>query len=335
MHAAQTTNGTLSFTEMGPTLIHEHIYTGMPGWDLDPKSPKYVREEVISRAVDRLQELQAHGCSTIVDPCPIDLGRDVELVAEVAQRARHNIIVATGVYTENEGIPFTFKTMMSDEEILDLYVKEITDGVGSSGIKAGVIKIASGEHANNPYETRMIGIAAKASKLTGVPIVSHTHLALHGHEQLDTILENGGCANCSVIGHSGDRDDHDYQRKLAERGAFVGLDRFGLEMVLPDDVRIRNLLQLVEAGYRDNILVSHDHVICLLGRIGPMMSDMAPNWTLTRIFDYVLPQLRKLGLAERDIEHILVDNPRALFNNAAAQLSHGAGQTAEAATAAE
>jgi predicted metal-dependent phosphotriesterase family hydrolase len=67
--------------------------------------------------------------------------------------------------------------------------------------------------------------------------------------------------------------------------------------------------------------VSHDHVICLLGRIGPMMVDMAPTWSLTRIFDYVVPQLKKLGVADRDIEHILVDNPRRLFANAAAQLS--------------
>jgi phosphotriesterase-related protein len=320
MKVAQTATGTVDFAAMGPVLIHEHIYVGGPGWNFDHKAPKYVRADLIARSVDKLQELQAFGCSTIVDPCPIDLGRDVEFVAEVEQRSGTKIILATGVYTEADGIPSTFRTLPA-EDILELYVKEVTEGVGDTGIKAGVIKIASGEHVHNPYEERMIGIATEASRITGVPLISHTHIATFGHEQLDVIEAHGGCANCAVVGHSGDRDDHDYQRSIAERGAFLGLDRFGLEMVLPDDIRIRNLLQLVESGHRDNILVAHDHVICLLGRIGPQMVDMQPNWKLTRIFDYVVPQLLKLGLPQADIDHILIDNPRRLFTNAADQLS--------------
>jgi len=328
MQSAQTANGTLAFSKMGPTLIHEHIYVGGPGWHFDLKAPKYVRSDLIARGVDKRQEMQAHGCHTIVDPCPMDLGRDVEFVAEVAQRSGHNIILATGVYTEADGIPSTFRTLPT-EAILELYVHEITEGVGETGIKAGVVKIAAGaDYANNDYEKRMTAIAAEASRLTGVPIVSHTHDSRFGHEQLDTVLEHGGCANCTIIGHSGDRDDHDYQRSIAERGAYVGLDRFGLEMVLPDDTRIKNLIQLIESGHRDQILVSHDHVICLLGRIGPMMVDMAPNWSLTRIFDYVVPQLKKLGVSDRDIEHILIDNPRNLFTNAAARLTATQSQVA-------
>jgi phosphotriesterase-related protein len=328
MQSAQTATGTIDFSAMGPTLIHEHIYVGGPGWQFDLKAPKYVRSDIIARCVDKLQELQAHGCHTIIDPCPMDLGRDVEFIAEVAQKSGHNIILATGVYTEADGMPSTFRTLPT-EDILELYVSEITKGVGDTGIKAGVLKIAAGaDYASNAYEKRMTAIAAEASRLTGVPIVSHTHDSRFGHEQLDTVLDHGGCANCTIIGHSGDRDDHDYQRSLAERGTYVGLDRFGLEMVLDDDTRIKNLIQLIESGHRDNILVSHDHVICLLGRIGPMMVGMAPNWSLTRIFDYVVPQLRKLGVSDADIEHILVDNPRTLFTNAAAQVSAEQVQTA-------
>jgi phosphotriesterase-related protein len=322
MGFTQTATGTLDFSEMGRTLIHEHIYLGMPGWQFDHRAPQHVREDLIVHAIDRLQELKANGCNTIVDPCPIDLGRDVEFVAEVAQRSGANIIVATGVYTEADGITSTFRTMET-EAILDIYLKEITEGVGETGIRTGVIKIASGAQRDSAYEKKMIAVAAKASRLTGVPIISHTDIASHGHEQLDTVEENGARANCTVIGHSGDRDDHEYQRSLAERGTYVGLDRFGLDMVLPDDLRIKNLMQLVKAGHRDRILVSHDHVVCMLGKAGDMMPTMAPNSSLTRIFDYVIPQLEKLGMAKADIEHILVDNPRTLFSNAAQQPAQG------------
>ena len=320
MHSVQTATGTLPFAELGQTLIHEHVHVGVPGWQFDLKAPKPVRAEMIARAVDKLHELQAYGCNTIVDPCPMDLGRNVEFVAEVAQRSGTNIIVATGVYTEVDGMPSTFRTLPT-EDILEFYVSEITDGIGDTGIKAGVIKIASGPDPANTFENRMIGIAAEASRLTGVPIVSHTDYASHGHNQLDIIERHGGCAKCTIVGHSGDRDDPAYQNSLAERGCFVGLDRFGLEMILPDDIRIRNLMQMVEAGHCDNIVVSHDHALCVLGRLGPDTEARQPNWRITRIFDYVLPQLRKLGLAERDIEQILIDNPRSLFENAAAQLS--------------
>jgi phosphotriesterase-related protein len=318
MDHAQTATGRLSFSELGRTLIHEHVKVGMPGWQFDHGAPKYVRAELIARAVDQLQELQAYGCNTIVDPCPIDIGRDVEFIAEVAQRSGTNIIVATGVYNEAEGVPYTFR-MLEREQIFELYMKELTEGIGDTGIKAGVVKIASGEHANNAYETKMIGIGAEAARMTGVPVISHTHYATHGHHQLDIVEQNGGCPGCTVVGHSGDRDDHDYQRSLAERGAFVGLDRFGMEMFLSDDIRTRNLVQLHEAGFRDNILVSHDHCLCVLGRMGVGYEERVPTSRLTRIFDYVLPALKRAGLSDADIDCILVDNPRQLFLNAAAQ----------------
>lgn len=318
----QLTDGTLSVEELGRTLIHEHVLVGMPGWNFDLKAPPFVRAEAMSRAIDKLQELHSYGCKTIVDPCPMDLGRDVEFVAEVAQRSGTNIVCATGVYNEAEGIPYTFRSMPR-EDIIELYVKELTEGVGDTGIKAGVIKIATGAGAPTEYEEKMIGVAAEVSRLTGKPIISHTDAASLGHEQLDIIEAHGGHANCTVVGHSGDRDDTEYQQSLAKRDCFVGLDRFGIEMLLSDDLRVRNLMQLVEAGYLDNILISQDHPLCLLGRMGADLSTDMPSWSITRIFEYVLPQLDELGLSEQDIERILIDNPQRLFSNAAMQKKCG------------
>jgi len=318
MRQVQLTDGHVACAELGRTLIHEHVLVGMPGWNLDLKAPRFVRNEAMARAVDRLQELRSHDCSTIVDPCPMDLGRDVEFVAEVAQRSGTNIVCATGVYNEEEGIPYTFRSMPRGE-IVELYVKEITEGVGDTGIKTGVIKIATGPSPASEYEQKMIGAAAEASRLTGVPIISHTNIASHGHQQVDIVLENGGDAGCIVVGHSGDRDDHAYQASIAARGAFVGLDRFGLEMILPDELRMKNLIELVRGGYRDSILISQDHPLCLLGRMGPDLAKLAPNWSITHIFDHILPRLTGLGLAPEDVEAILVDNPRRLFINAASQ----------------
>lgn len=316
MSIVQTVTGPIIAADMGRTLIHEHVTIAMPGWQFDPRSAKPSRADIIARSVDKLAQLHPHACKTIVDPCPMDVGRDVELIAEVSQRSGIQIVCATGVYTEAEGTAATFRAMPF-EDILALFIKEITEGIGETGIKAGVVKIASGPDPANEYENRMIAIAAQAARLTGVPLISHTDLATHGHNQIDIVERHGGHARCMVVGHSGDRDDHAYQCSLAARGAFLGLDRFGIEMVLADDIRIKNLVELLVAGHRDQILVSHDHVLCLLGRLGPDVTAAFPNYNITRIFDDILPRLRAEGVTEGDIQTILVDNPRNLFTNAA------------------
>ncbi|NPT54852.1 phosphotriesterase family protein [Paraburkholderia elongata] len=313
----QLTDGTVEVSALGKTLIHEHVLVGMPGWSMDLKAPKFIRGEAMSRAVDRIQELHGYGCNSMIDPCPMDIGRDAEFIAEVAQRSGINIVCATGVYNEFEGMPYTFRTMPA-EDILELYVKEITEGIGDTGIKAGVIKIAThGEPTE--YERKMISVATQASLLTGAPIISHTQLASHGHDQIDIVESCHGHANCMVVGHSGDRDDHGYQASLARRGAFVGLDRFGLDFLLPDDARMKNLMQLVAAGLREHVVISQDYPVCLLGRFGVNLEQIAPNWGITHIFKSIIPRLKEMGLTDEDVETILVSNPRQLFANAAAQ----------------
>jgi phosphotriesterase-related protein len=313
----QLTDGTVEVSALGTTLIHEHVLVGMPGWNMDLKAPKFVRSEAMARAVDRIQELHGYGCNSMIDPCPMDIGRDAEFIAEVAQRSGVNIVCATGVYNESEGMPYTFR-MMPAEDILELYVKEITEGIGDTGVKAGVIKIATyGEPSE--YERKMISVATQASLLTGVPIISHTHAASHGHDQIDIVEACHGHADCMVVGHSGDRDDHEYQASIARRGAFVGLDRFGLDFLLSDDLRMKNLMELVAAGFRDQVVISQDYPVCLLGRFGVDLSRIAPNWGITHIFKSIIPRLKEMGLTDEDVKTLLVSNPKRLFANAASQ----------------
>jgi phosphotriesterase-related protein len=321
MTNVQLTDGKIEVAKLGKTLIHEHIHTGFPGFEFDAKAPKFVRADAIAKAVDALQELQAYGVNTIVDPCPMDLTRDVEFVAECAQRSGTRIIVSTGVYTEVDCHPQALR-WQTKEDLIELYVKEIIDGVGDTGIKCGVIKIATGVGPATEYERKMIGVAAEASKITGAPIISHTPMASHGHEQIDIVEEHGVPSNCLVVGHTGDRDDIEYQKSIAARNAFVGLDRFGLEAVLPDKLRMKNLMQLVEAGYLDQILVSHDTALCWRGRMPTVYADIKMP-ALTHFLKNLAPQLYEMGLAPADLDRILIDNPSTLFNNAALQCTSG------------
>ncbi len=321
MRAINTATGSITTDDLGRTLMHEHVMIGFPGWHFDNRLPKFQREDALSRVVDAFQALHDHGVRSVVDPCPMDLGRDVEFCAEVSQRSGIALICATGVYTESMGIPFTFR-WMEEEAVAEIFIREIEDGIGHTGIRAGVIKIATGLGTVTDYERKMLRAAARAAKATGLSILSHTEDCSCGHDQIDIITGAGIAPERLIVGHSDGRDDHPYQSSLAERGVYVGFDRFGIETRVSDEVRIRNLVQMLDAGHRDRLIVSHDTATCFLGMV-PGLGDPSqlkaiyPNHRLTRLFEDIFPQLKALGVSQDDLDRIVIDNPRAFFTGEA------------------
>lgn len=321
VRAVQTVTGGVRPEALGCTLIHEHVLIGFPGWNLDGLAPRFDRREAMARAIDQMQQLRDLGVGTFVDPCPMDLGRDVEFLAELSQRSGLQIVCTTGAYFEAEGITHTFRHLPV-EEITAIYIKEIAEGVGDTGIRAGAVKIATGAHRISDYERKLVQAGARAARETGVPLISHTQEGSCGHEQIDLVTGEGVAAERLVVGHSDGVDDHEYHRALAERGAFVGFDRFGITLILPDDVRVKNVLKLAQSGHIRNILLSHDSIVCWQGRPVPFANRyeevlaMLPDWRPTSILTKIVPQLRAGGLGEADIATILVDNPRRFFAGA-------------------
>src|SRR5260221_4813124 len=137
-----TVTGTCRPADLGRTLMHEHLIIGWPGWDADTAAAPFDRGEAKRLCIDRMLELKSLGVSALVDPCPIDLGRDVEFAAEVAQASGVHIVCATGLYKEESGAApyFKFRGAFADSigEMTEIFVKEVSEGIGSTGIKAGV-----------------------------------------------------------------------------------------------------------------------------------------------------------------------------------------------------
>src|SRR5699024_1967820 len=136
MEEVQTVTGKVSIEELKYILMHEHLKIGYPGWDLDPFSPKYIRDEVMDRAVNRLKELKSFGVNCIVDPCTMELGRDPEFMAEISIKSGVYIICSTGFDFEARGNLFAIRNMDSNQ-ITEIYLKEINDGIKETGIKPG------------------------------------------------------------------------------------------------------------------------------------------------------------------------------------------------------
>jgi len=257
------------------------------------------------------------GLETFVDPCPMDIGRDVEFMAEVSLASGVRIICATGLYKEDLGNTAYFK-QRSIEEITEAYVFELTKGVGTTGIKAGIIKCATGKGQITKYEENCLHAAARAHKATGAPITTHTDEGTMGREQLDIFAAEGVNLDHVIIGHSCGSSDLKYHVDMLDRGCFLGFDRFGLDFLHPDKLRLAALIGLLGVGYQQQNVLSHDSVACWLGRgldLPPAAAKLVENWNPAHIFRNIVPAMRQAGVSEEKIRSMLVENPRRYFQN--------------------
>jgi len=319
MKSVNTVTGSVSADKLGTTLMHEHLLIAWAGWELDCNAPRFDRKTALKTAVERLKKLKDLGLGTFVDPCPNDIGRDIVFMADVAAASGVNVVAATGLYKEDLGNTAYFR-QRTVEEIADVYVTEITKGVGETGIKAGIIKCATGKDHITEYENRCLRAAARASKRTGVPITTHTEEGTMGREQLDIFAEEGVDLAHVVIGHSCGASDLRYHTDMLDRGCLLGFDRFGLDFVHPDRLRLAALIGLVGVGFEKQLVLSHDSVACWKGKGLPDMDaktlEGIKNWNPTHIFKHIIPQLKEAGVGEHKIKAMMVENPRRFFETA-------------------
>ncbi|MBI3954229.1 MAG: phosphotriesterase-related protein [Chloroflexi bacterium] len=310
--------GPIPTERLGYTLMHEHLQVGWAGWDLDGTWKGAGRGERLESCTKALAELAALGVKTFVDPCPMELGRDPEFMAEVSSRSGVNIVCSTGLYKEDLGLPSYFR-QRSVEEIAALYIKELTEGIGSTGIKAGLIKCATGVGAITPNEEKALRAAARASAATGAPIITHTDNGSLGDKQLDLFLAEGAQPARIAIGHSDGTADLKYHAGILERGAYVSFDRIGLEFFMPDRIRRAVIAGLIGAGYGRQLFMSQDHACCWLGRTAPRppeVDKLMANRRFTYIVQEFIPQLLAAGVSQASIQTIMVENPRRYFEGA-------------------
>lgn len=323
MTSVPTFTGSVSADKLGMTLIHEHIFVTDPELDINMPHPEWDEQVMIERAVTLLSALYERGVRTVVDLTVIGLGRDVRRVAEVAARVPTQIIASTGCYAA-EVLPTFFKlngpglVVDGPDPLVDLFVGDVERGIAGTGVRAGMIKIASDAAGLTPDVQRVFAAAAVAHLRTGVPITTHSHAASRGGTaQQDALAQLGVPLDRVVIGHSGDSTDIAYLRGIADRGSFLGFDRFGMEHLGRDADRERMLLELLDAGYADRIVLSHDAAV--FSRVTPpsWRAAHAPEWKMSHLFENVLPRLRAAGVDEATLHQLMVANPQRVLTGEA------------------
>ncbi len=230
--SVETMTGPISTSDLGFTLMHEHIIVQAEG--VAHNFPQIWEPQAeLDKTLKVLKDLKAKGVDTILDLTVLGIGRDVPLLLPVVKEAGINVIAATGLYTFNE-LPTYFQVRDVDA-MADLFVSDITEGIQGTDVKAAVLKCATDAPGVTPGVEKVLRAAARAHLRTGVPISTHTHAGMRrGLEQQDLFESEGVDLRRVIIGHSGDSEDLDYLTKLADRGSYLGMDRFGIDIILPN-----------------------------------------------------------------------------------------------------
>lgn len=305
--------GGIDPSNMGLTLFHEHlrITTEVIRWNWPHL---YNEDEEFRSAINAVNAAKRFGVKTIIDLTVAGIGRDVKFDEKVARATGINIIMGTGFYTYTE-IPFYFRNR-GLESLVNAFVHDITVGIQGTNTKAAFVKAV----IDSPGLTRdvemAIRAAARAHVKTGVPIITHSFAGNKSSLELIRIFkEEGVDLSRTVIGHVGDSDDILFIEQILREGVFVGLDRFGLDLYLPLEKRVRTTIELIRRGWVDQILLSHDYCPTIDWYPPEVIRNTVPSWSMTLIFEEVIPRLRSEGVTQEQINKILVDNPRRLFSS--------------------
>ncbi|MDH3212378.1 MAG: hypothetical protein OEM05_07815 [Myxococcales bacterium] len=301
--------GPIDTAELGFTLMHEHIL--VVNWSLRQAFASwYDRDEHVPHAVSEVLSAKERGVRTIVDLTPINLGRDIHVIREVAEKAEMQVIAATGFYWTEEpslaGWP--------EDRLVELLVRDIEKGIQGTDVKAGIIKCGTDHFGVTPLNRKLLTVAARAHRATGVPISTHTSVVHRvGPSQQDVFEAEGVDLSRVVIGHCGDTDDLEHLESILARGSTIGMDRFGVDIFLPMEDRVRTVAELCRRGKADRMVLSHDACCHFDFFPADLMASAVPRWNFRHIPDDVIPALRKEGVSEDHIRTLSVDNPRRTF----------------------
>jgi phosphotriesterase-related protein len=321
MAQVQTVTGPIDADQLGTTLIHEHLRNADEAvhyqWPNAGAAKEDLPHEVapgedFEIAVREARAAMDLGIKTIGEPTAMLLGRDVRFMRRVAEETGLQVIPCTGIYTYDY-LPQFFLNRDPDQ-IADLFVHDIEEGIQGTEIKAAFIKCAADAAGVNENIEKVHRAAARASLRTGAPIMAHSRPASNtGPRQIEVFEDEGVELSKVQMAHTGDTDDLDYIERLLDKGAWIGLDRYGVELFLPYERRQATTKALLDRGYADRMFLSADSVTTtdwwppnVIEQL--IAAGAAKDWTIRLVPEKVLPELREWGMTEEQERTMMVNN---------------------------
>lgn len=298
-----TTLGPRTAGELGPILPHEHVFVDLRTWQ-QPGFGEADVTEVVEVMSPYLRDVQQQGVTAIVEPGPIGVGRRADILLAVSQAVGLPLVAPTGVYREQWIPPFVREG--STEQLRDLFIAELTDGIEDTGVRAGWIKIGASDNGITEAEGKVLRAAVAASIATGATIGSHTLSGAVARQQLDLIERLGGRPDRFVWIHAHVEPDRAIRLELARRGCWIELD--GIGDPAQDQEFVDMTRELLDAGCAESVLLSQDR-----GWFDPAQPRGGTPLPYTALFGRFLPLLAAHGVDEATLATLTRHNPFRAF----------------------
>jgi predicted metal-dependent phosphotriesterase family hydrolase len=306
----QTVLGEIDPSELGFTLPHEHTQISLwhiPNrwdyWELTRDEPTILSE---------LARFHESGGGTLVDVTPVGVGRDPLWLRRISEASGLHIVMGCGWYRQAYYPAEALIDRRSVDSLADELVREITEGVGQTGIRPGIIgEIGTDKPWMTAQEERVHRAAARASRQTGLSITTHAVMSDVGLQQLKVFEEEGADLGRVIIGHADSYPSLDYYLEIIGRSANVEFDFLGMSFTPTErhgEPRLIELLcELLSRGHADRILLSHD--VCHNSQLKRYEGN-----GYVYLAETFLPRLRKAGASDGHIETMTVANPRRVLS---------------------
>ncbi|MEU6375609.1 phosphotriesterase [Streptomyces sp. NPDC046909] len=250
MSAVRTVLGDVAPAELGVCDAHDHVFFG---------SPQLPGQELrdVSAARAELAAFRALGGNSVVQWTPYGLGRRAADLPPLSRETGVRVVAATGLHQAVHYDERTLKALRGG--LAALFVAELTQGIGTSGVRAGIVKVAGGFHALDAHARWTMTAAAEAHHATGAPIAVHLELGTGALDVLDLLCgELGVPPHRVILGHLNRSPDLVVHRQAAASGCYLAFDgpsraNHATDWRMPDAVRA-----LAEAGFGDRLLLGGD-----------------------------------------------------------------------------
>lgn len=336
-----TVLGPIPVTELGVTLMHEHIFLDASVWWREPAagSRRHLAHQPVNMAilgelrmdpflnldntrlydfdvaVAELEQYRDLGGRTVVDVTNLGIGRDPLALQRVSRRTGLQIICGAGYYLDGSHPPQV--RSMSPADIADEIARDVVEGIAGTGVRPGIIGEIGVGIEFTAEERKILHGAARAAAWTQAALTIHMPgWKRRGHEVLDIVAEEGASLNHTILDHMNPSlYDFDYQASLIERGVFLEYDMIGMDYFYADqqaqspsdEENAAAIKRLIDAGYGHSLLLSQDVFL-------KMMLTCYGGWGYGYILRHFMPRLRRHGLGEEQIHMLLVENPRGVFS---------------------
>jgi phosphotriesterase-related protein len=313
-----TVLGPVPAQDLGVVAVHEALLSVVPGAQYAPDI-SMDRADIFEALAAKLRDFRANGGGTIVDSTGMFHGRDLKLYESLSRSTGVHIVASTGMGPE-ETLGGYFLTPQTNpptpwpaEKFADLFSREVTEGMVVPRLErrgaAGLVTTTADRAGMTPTEESLFRGAARTALGTGVAL--SIRYGADALRDLDVVLDEGLPAQRVLVGGLDRRDAaaSGAALEVARRGAYVGLDHAGMnddDDHINDGERAELVLELVEAGFADRILLSGNAIGVAKGQ---------PDYDLPfgHVVSTFVPFLKSRGLSDEGAERILVGNPRDLL----------------------